>query len=77
VDTVEFVVGNVLGDALVRPGGVVMRLVSGQDGMQMLLAEDQDAVQELAARGSDQAPADRVRARASGRDFHRFDAGIG
>jgi hypothetical protein len=28
-DTVAFVVGNVLGDALVRPGGVVMRLVSG------------------------------------------------
>jgi hypothetical protein len=37
-DAVAFVVGNVLGGALVRPGGVVMRLVSGQDGMQVLPA---------------------------------------
>jgi hypothetical protein len=42
-DTVAFVVGNVLRDALVRPGGVVVRLVFGQDGLQVLLAEDQDA----------------------------------
>jgi hypothetical protein len=51
-DTVAFVVGNVLRDALVRPGGVVVRLVFGQDGLQVLLAEDQDAVQELAAQGA-------------------------
>ena len=29
-----------------------MRLVFGQDGLQVLLAEDQDAVQELAAQGA-------------------------
>ena len=62
-DTIAFVVGNVLGDALVRPGGVVMRLISGQDGMQVLLAEDQHAIQELAAQGADQALADRVHPR--------------
>jgi hypothetical protein len=33
---VAFAVGNVLGDALVWPGGVVVRLVFGQDGAQML-----------------------------------------
>jgi hypothetical protein len=33
------------------PGGVVVRLVSGQDGVQVLLAEDQHAVQKLAAQG--------------------------
>ena len=59
-DTVAFVVGNVLRDTLVGPGGVVVRLVFGQDGLQVLLAEDQDAVQEFAAQGADQALADRV-----------------
>ena len=44
-----FGVGDALGDALVRPGGVVMRLVSGQDSAQVCLTEDQDAIQELAA----------------------------
>jgi hypothetical protein len=48
----------VLRDALVRPGGVVVRLVFGQDGMQVLLAEDQDAVQEFAAQGADEALAE-------------------
>jgi hypothetical protein len=48
---------------LVRPGGVVMRLVFGQDGVQVLLAEDQDAVQKLTAQGPDQAFADRVHTR--------------
>jgi hypothetical protein len=41
-----------LRDSLVRPGGVVERLVSGQDGVQVLPAEDQDAAQELAAQGA-------------------------
>ena len=33
--SVTFVVGDALGDALVRPGRVVVRLVFGQDGAQM------------------------------------------
>src|SRR5690242_21904057 len=41
------VIGDALGDALMRPGAVVMNLVLGQDGAQMLLAEDQYAVEEL------------------------------
>ena len=32
--TVVFAIGDSRGDALVRPGGVVMRLVFGQDGAQ-------------------------------------------
>ena len=39
-------VGDVLGDALVRPGHVVVRLVSGQDCAQVCLAEDQYVVEE-------------------------------
>ena len=46
-------IGDALGDALVRPGGVVVSLVFGQDAAQMLLAEDQDAVEELAAVGAE------------------------
>ena len=42
---VRFVVGDALGDALVRPGRVVVRLVFSQDGAQVLLADDQHAVQ--------------------------------
>jgi hypothetical protein len=61
--SVRFVVGDVLGDALVRPGRVVVRLVLGQDGAQMSLAEDQDAVEEFSAEGADEAFADRVHAR--------------
>src|SRR5208283_5980072 len=56
-------IGDALGDALVRPGGVVVSLVFGQDGAEMLLAEDQDAVEELAAQGADEAFAGRVHAR--------------
>ena len=37
VATVVFAVGDALGDALVRPGRVVVRLVFGQDGAQMSL----------------------------------------
>ena len=39
VATVVFAVGDALGDALVRPGRVVMRMVLGQDGAQVALAE--------------------------------------
>ena len=63
VGSVVFAVGDALGDALVRPGRVVVRLVFGQDGAQMRLAEDQHAVQELAAQGADEALADRVHPR--------------
>jgi hypothetical protein len=35
--TVVFAVGDALGDAVVRPGRVVVRLVLGQDGAQMRL----------------------------------------
>ena len=55
-----FAVGDALGDALVRPGRVVVRLVFGQDSAQMGLPEDQHAVQELPAQGADEALADRV-----------------
>ena len=48
-----FAVGDALGDALVRPGRVVMRLVFGQDGAQMRLTEDQHTVEELPAQGTD------------------------
>ena len=50
-----FTVGDALGDALVRPGRVVVHLVFGQDGAQMALPEDQHAVQELPAQGADEA----------------------
>ena len=61
--SVKSVVGNALAHVLVRPGGVVMRLVSGQDSAQMSLAEDQHAVEEFAAQDADEAFADRVHAR--------------
>jgi len=50
-----FTVGDALGNALVRPGRVVVHLVFSQDGAQMALPEDQHAVQELTAQGTDQA----------------------
>jgi hypothetical protein len=53
-------VGNALGDALVRPGRVVVHLVLGQDGAQVALAEDQHAIEEFPAQGADEALADRV-----------------
>ncbi len=37
---VVFAVGDALGDALVRPGRVVVRLVLGQDGAQVRLTEN-------------------------------------
>ena len=63
VATVVFAVGDALGDALVRPGRVVMRLVLGQDGAEVALIEDQHAVEDLSAQGTDKALADRVHAR--------------
>ena len=63
VVTVVFTVGDALGDALVRPGRVVVHLVFGQDGAQMALPEDQHAAQELTAQGADEALADRVHPR--------------
>jgi hypothetical protein len=63
VATVVFAVGDALGDALVRPGRVVMRLVLGQDGAQVALAEDQHAVEELSAQGTDKALAGCIHAR--------------
>ena len=44
--------GNPLGDALMRPGRVVLDLVLDQDGAQMRLAEDQHVVEELPAQGA-------------------------
>ena len=53
--TIVFAAGDALGDALVRPGRVVVHLVFGQDGAQVALPEDQHAVQELTAQGTDEA----------------------
>jgi len=53
-------VGDALADALMRPGGVVVLLVFGQDGSQVRFAEDEAAVKELAPQGADEALADRV-----------------
>ena len=58
--TVVFTVGDALGDALVRPGCVVVRLILGQHGPQMRFTENEHAVEELSAQGTDQALADRV-----------------
>ena len=63
VATVVFAVGDALGNALVRPGHVVVRLVFRQDGAQVALADDQHAVEELSAQGADKALADRIHAR--------------
>ncbi len=52
--------GDMLGDALVRPRHVVVRLVLSQHGAQMPFAEDQHAVQELPAQGADEPLAGRV-----------------
>jgi hypothetical protein len=41
VATVLLTVGDALGDALVRPGRVVVHLVFRQDGAQMAFPEDQ------------------------------------
>src|ERR1039457_4312986 len=60
VGSVVFAVGDALGDALVRPGSVVVHLVLGQDCAQMRVADNQDPVQKLAAQGADEALAGRV-----------------
>jgi hypothetical protein len=54
------IAGNPLGDALMRPGRVVVGLVLDQDGAQMRLTEDQHAVEELAAQSTERAFACRV-----------------
>ena len=51
---------NPLGDALMRPGRVVVDVVFDQDGAQIRLAEDKDAVKEFAARCTEEAFPDRV-----------------
>jgi hypothetical protein len=51
---------NPLGDALMRPGRVVVDLVLDQDGAQMRFADDQHAVEELPAQGTEEAFAGRV-----------------
>jgi hypothetical protein len=63
VATAVLAVGHALGDALVRPGRVVVRLVFSQDSAQVLLAEDQHAVEDLSAKGTDKALTDRIHAR--------------
>ena len=63
VATVVFTAGDALGDALVRPGRVVVHLVFGQDGAQVALAEDQHPVEEFSAQGAGEALADRVHPR--------------
>jgi NADPH:quinone reductase-like Zn-dependent oxidoreductase len=64
--SITFVSGDALGDALVWPGHVVVRLVVGQDGTQVCLAENQHAIQKFTAQGADQAFADRVHPRSLG-----------
>ena len=58
--SLTLIAGNALGDALMRPGRVVVGLVLDQDGAQMHLTEDQQAVEELAAQGTEKAFAGRV-----------------
>ena len=58
-----FSVGDALVDALVRPGGVVVLLVLGEDGAQVRLVQDQGPVEELTAQRADEALADRVHPR--------------
>jgi hypothetical protein len=66
VATVLFAVGDALGDALMRPGHVVVHLVFSQDGAQMALPGDQHAVQELTAQGTNEARADSIHPRSPG-----------
>src|SRR5579875_4084051 len=75
VAAVVFTVGDALGDALVRPGRVVVHLVFAQDGTQMAFPEDQHAVRELTAQGTDEALADRVHPRSP--DGRAQDPGAG
>ena len=55
--------GDVLCDALVRPGGVVMRLIFRENGAQVRLIEDQRPVEDFAAQRADETLADRVHPR--------------
>jgi len=57
------VIGDMLRDALVWSGRVVVRLILHEDRVQVCRAEDQDPVEEFAAQGADEALADRVHAR--------------
>ena len=67
-------VGNALGDALARPGRVVVHLVLGQDGAQVALAEDQHAIEELPRR----VPTRRSQTRSSrSPDVRAHDPGAG
>src|SRR3984957_20294867 len=50
-------------DALMRPGGVVVLLVLGQDGPQVRFAENEAAIEELAPQRADEALAGRVHPR--------------
>jgi hypothetical protein len=52
--------GDMLIDALVWSGRVVMRLIFREDGAQVRLAEDQRPVEDLAAQRAYEALADRV-----------------
>ena len=63
---VGFAVGGPLVDALVRPGGVVVLLILGQDGAQVRFAEDQHPAQEVAAQGADESLASRRSCEAHG-----------
>ena len=68
-------VRDALVDALMRPGGVVMLLVLGQDRSQVRLVQDQGPVEDLTAQGADKALADRVHPRRLHRGAH--DGGPG
>src|SRR5271154_998031 len=61
--TAVFTVWDALSDALVRPGGVVVRLVLSQYDPQMRFTENQHTVQKLSPQCTDKALADRVHAR--------------
>ncbi len=70
-------VRDALSDALMRPGGVVMLLVLGQDPAQMPLAENQDPVQELPAQRANEALAGSVHpGRLDGRAQDRGGGGL-
>ena len=68
-------VRDALGDALVRPGCVVVHPVFSQDGAQMAFPRDQNAVQDLTAQGADEPLADRVHPRSL--DGRAHDPGAG
>jgi hypothetical protein len=69
-------VGDALADALVRPGGVVVLLVFGENGSQVRFAEDQAAVKEFAPQGADEALADRVGPRRQLRPIQMIGTGV-